>query len=111
MEDHLREGEGAGNKYLELAEYCEYAIKLKWEGLDPMRSGLKIDGAVYQSNIAFAAFTANPCNHQVAQTTCQKEPKIDLRDTLTGGFEQAAYAACNVLSVYISVSEAYGLPR
>ncbi len=45
LEDHLREGEGAGRKYLELAEYCEYATKLKWIGLEPMRSGLKLDEA------------------------------------------------------------------
>jgi hypothetical protein len=45
LEDHLREGEGAGRKYLELAEYCEYAIKLNWVGLEPMRSGLKLDEA------------------------------------------------------------------
>ncbi len=45
LEDHLREGEGAGRKYLELAEYCEYAAKLKWAGLEPMRSGLMLDEA------------------------------------------------------------------
>lgn len=45
LEDHLREGEGAGRKYLELADYCEYAIKLAWVGLEPMREGLKLDKA------------------------------------------------------------------
>ena len=45
LEDHLREGEGAGNKYLELIEYYEYAIKLGWFGLDAMRSGLMIGEA------------------------------------------------------------------
>ncbi|MDP1548362.1 MAG: hypothetical protein Q8L87_20295 [Anaerolineales bacterium] len=45
LKDHLREGEGATRKYLELVEYCEYATKLGWHGLEEMRSGLKIDDA------------------------------------------------------------------
>ncbi|MCZ8227504.1 MAG: hypothetical protein O9249_00050, partial [Burkholderiaceae bacterium] len=52
LEDHLREGEGAGNKYLELAEYCEHAITLNWPGLAPMRSGLKLDETPLTLNIS-----------------------------------------------------------
>lgn len=52
LEDHLREGEGAGRKYLELAEYCEYATKLKWSGLEPMRLGLKLDDAPPTLNLS-----------------------------------------------------------
>ena len=43
LQDHLREGEGAGNKYLELTEYYEYATGLGWPGLEQMQSGLKIN--------------------------------------------------------------------
>lgn len=52
LEDHLREGEGAGRNYLELAEYCEYATKLNWSGLEPMRLGLKLDDAPPTLNLS-----------------------------------------------------------
>lgn len=44
-DSHVREGEGANEKYIELTEYCEYATKLNWSDLEPMRSGLKLDQA------------------------------------------------------------------
>ncbi|MDP2035147.1 MAG: hypothetical protein Q8K29_17205 [Polaromonas sp.] len=52
LKDHLREGEGASRKYLELVAYCEYATKLGWPGLENMRSGLKIDDAPPTLNIS-----------------------------------------------------------
>lgn len=42
-EDHVREGEGANEKYIELAEYCRYAENLEWPGIGVMRVGLKLD--------------------------------------------------------------------
>ena len=43
FEDHVREGDGANGKYIELAEYARYAESLGWDGLDPMRTGLQLD--------------------------------------------------------------------
>jgi hypothetical protein len=45
FEDHLREGKGAGNKYIELAEYYKYMAHLKWSDLEPMQLGLKLNDA------------------------------------------------------------------
>ena len=43
MDDHVREGDGADGKYVELVEYCRYAESIGWEGLDSMREGLMLD--------------------------------------------------------------------
>lgn len=43
FEDHVREGDGANGKYIELAEYVRYAESLGWDGLGPMRTGLQLD--------------------------------------------------------------------
>jgi len=43
FEDHVREGDGANGKYIELAEYARYAESLGWDGLVPMRAGLQLD--------------------------------------------------------------------
>lgn len=43
FEDHVREGDGANGKYIELAEYTRYAESLGWDGLGPMRTGLQLD--------------------------------------------------------------------
>lgn len=51
LEDHLREGEGAGDKYIELAEYCDHAARLNWSGFEPIRSGLKLLNAPPTLNI------------------------------------------------------------
>ena len=42
-ENHVREGEGANEKYIELAEYCRYAESLGWPGMDAMHKGLRLD--------------------------------------------------------------------
>jgi hypothetical protein len=42
-ENHVREGEGANEKYIELAEYCHYAESLGWTSMATMRSGLRLD--------------------------------------------------------------------
>lgn len=42
-EDHLREGNVVGEKYVALADYFEFANNLGWSGLEPMRDGLQID--------------------------------------------------------------------
>jgi hypothetical protein len=42
-EDHMREGNAVGEKYVALADYYEFAQKNGWKELDPMREGLKID--------------------------------------------------------------------
>lgn len=42
-EDHLREGDVVGEKYVALADYCQFAADLGWAGLDAMREGLQID--------------------------------------------------------------------
>jgi hypothetical protein len=42
-ENHVREGEGANEKYIELAEYCHYAESLGWTDMATMRSGLRLD--------------------------------------------------------------------
>jgi hypothetical protein len=43
LDDHVREGDGADGKYVELVEYCRYAESIGWEGLDSMREGLMLD--------------------------------------------------------------------
>ena len=43
LEDHVREGDGANGKYIEIAEYCRYAESLGWVGMKPMRAGLMLD--------------------------------------------------------------------
>jgi hypothetical protein len=42
-ENHVREGEGANEKYIELAEYCRYAENLEWPDMDAMHKGLRLD--------------------------------------------------------------------
>ena len=42
-EDHLREGDLIGEKYISLAEYYDFAKKNNWQGLDEMRQGLTMD--------------------------------------------------------------------
>ncbi len=41
--NHYREGDGVNEKYIELAEYCEYAESLSWSGMQEMRAGLRLD--------------------------------------------------------------------
>lgn len=41
--NHYREGDGVNEKYIELAEYCEYAESLSWSGMQEMRTGLRLD--------------------------------------------------------------------
>lgn len=43
FDDHVREGDGADGKYIELAEYCQYAESLCWNGMEHMRAGLMLD--------------------------------------------------------------------
>lgn len=43
FQDHLREGDKAGDKYIALADYYQFAFNLGWAGLDSMREGLQID--------------------------------------------------------------------
>ena len=44
-EDHVREGNVVGDKYVALVDYYEFASKLGWTNsdLNAMRDGLKID--------------------------------------------------------------------
>ena len=42
-ENHVREGDGANEKYIELAEYCRYAESLEWPDMEAMRKGLRLD--------------------------------------------------------------------
>ena len=42
-EDHVREGNGANEKYIELAEYCRYSESLGWAGLNSMHIGLRLE--------------------------------------------------------------------
>lgn len=42
-ENHVREGDGANEKYIELAEYCRYAESLGWTDMDGMRNGLRLN--------------------------------------------------------------------
>ncbi|TAG47935.1 MAG: hypothetical protein EAZ30_08115 [Betaproteobacteria bacterium] len=44
-EDHVREGDGVNEKYIELAEYYRFAERLKWAGVDGLRIGLRLDHA------------------------------------------------------------------
>ena len=44
-EDHLREGDEAGEKYVALVDFYDFAADLGWQDLKPMREGLKIDTA------------------------------------------------------------------
>jgi hypothetical protein len=44
-ENHVREGDGANEKYIELAEYCRYAESLGWADMVAMRKGLRLDDA------------------------------------------------------------------
>lgn len=41
-EDHLREGESAGDKYVDLSEFYDFAKNAGWSGLTAMKEGLKI---------------------------------------------------------------------
>lgn len=41
-EDHLREGDSAGNKYVSLADYYHFANALNWSGLEQMYEKLHI---------------------------------------------------------------------
>lgn len=43
LEDHVRDGDGANEKYLELAEFCRYAEGIGWSGIEKMREGLRLD--------------------------------------------------------------------
>ena len=43
LDEHVREGDGAGGKYIELAVYCKYAESIGWSGMEHMRAGLKLD--------------------------------------------------------------------
>jgi hypothetical protein len=40
--DHVREGEGAGAQYIELADFYRFAASNGWPGLEPMRDGLRM---------------------------------------------------------------------
>ena len=42
-EDHLLEGDSAGDKYVALAEYYNFAVDKGWEDMSGMRRGLKMD--------------------------------------------------------------------
>lgn len=42
-EDHLNEGDGVGEKYVDLIDYLEFSNDLGWSGLEPMREGLGIE--------------------------------------------------------------------
>lgn len=44
-ENHVREGDGANEKYIELAEYCRYAESLGWADMSEMHKGLCLDDA------------------------------------------------------------------
>ena len=44
-EDHLREGESAGEKYVSLTEYYYFAQDKGWGGLQPMHAGLTIENS------------------------------------------------------------------
>lgn len=44
-ENHVREGDGANEKYIELAEYCRYAESLGWSDMGVMRKGLRLEEA------------------------------------------------------------------
>ena len=41
-DDHLMEGESAGDKYVDLAEFHAFAARNGWTGLEPMKTGLAI---------------------------------------------------------------------
>lgn len=41
-EDHLREGDSAGDKYVALVEFYNFAKSLKWTGLEAMSDGLQL---------------------------------------------------------------------
>lgn len=42
-EGHVKEGEGAGGRYVSLVDFYEFAKSLGWSDLDDMRTGLKIE--------------------------------------------------------------------
>jgi hypothetical protein len=42
-EDHMREGDSVGEKYISLAEYYDFAKKNGWKDLEDMRKGLNMD--------------------------------------------------------------------
>lgn len=41
--NHVREGDSANEKYVELVEYCRYAQNLAWADMDAMHNGLRLD--------------------------------------------------------------------
>lgn len=42
-ENHVREGEGANERYIELAEYCKFAEGLGWANMEEMHNGLRLN--------------------------------------------------------------------